>query len=502
MADHKTITRITVKDFIGLKAAELEPGKRTDLAGGCRTGKTSFLKAVKAGFEGMPQGSIRDGADKSEIFINLSDGMTIKRVQTAKGEYVHLFGADGVELKKPQATLNALRGGMAFNPVALYQKSAREQRAYVLERLPITLPESAIDPKDPPRPGEAPLAYIERRAVGLRALRQSAFKVMRDAQGATREAEAAVGTPPESTVSYEAAQKAHVEAREQLAAKIAEWQAWERQKKARAGQTERVEALKTELGELRVKAREKPEGDVAALAQALRGATAHANACRQALRDAEEGEQAARQEWLDCDSKHRAHAAVVAEGKAKRAELDAAEAALASDLGQCPDTTAAKAVVDAAAATVAAAQSRQQWDAACKAVTTARAIEEERVEAHAELDRQCKELDFELPKRLIAEQSERLAGLEIRETGLWWQGRPVDQLSGSEQLCLALDLVRQLAGELDVICVDGLEALDEPLKDAFDKEIQADRFQYFTSRVGKASPGDLVVEGGVLTAAK
>lgn len=114
------------------------------------------------------------------------------------------------------------------------------------------------------------------------------------------------------------------------------------------------------------------------------------------------------------------------------------------------------------------------------------------------LDAAVKKLDKEAPADLMAKAKLPVEGLTIGEEGILVNDLPLANLSTSEQLRFAVQIVRQLNDQFKVILVDGVEALDADTFAQFLKEIEDDDFQYFLTRVdtGVAVPHSIVMEDG------
>jgi disulfide oxidoreductase YuzD len=74
----------------------------------------------------------------------------------------------------------------------------------------------------------------------------------------------------------------------------------------------------------------------------------------------------------------------------------------------------------------------------------------------------------------------------------------LDNLSASEQLKFALNIVRKLNETFKVICIDGIETLDKDNFVTFLKEIEGDDYQYFVTRVDGDVKGGIVIEDGAI----
>ncbi len=130
---------------------------------------------------------------------------------------------------------------------------------------------------------------------------------------------------------------------------------------------------------------------------------------------------------------------------------------------------------------------KKQLDEIMTELTTERAEQ-------SRLDGLVKKLAKEIPEQLIKDANLPVEGLKVEEDSVTLGGIDIEQLSASEQLSFALQVVRKLNGDFKIICIDGVEVLDKETFQWFLNEIEKDEFQYFVTRVD----GDkgLLVENG------
>jgi hypothetical protein len=420
------IKQIKVSNFLGIEYVELEPGRLTVIAGQNGQGKTSWLKSIKAGFEGFPEGSIRQGDDSAKITIDLGD-IVVKRSATAKGAYLTVKDAEGRTLPKAQATLNALVGtSLRFNPVAFVGLDARSQRKVILDSLPVTLPADAIDETDPPVEGEHALDYLARRKKAVEAVRRETGRKLKAAQHeAARLRELAEAMPYfKDAPTVDEAREMERKARDGLVYAQAEVKAWE-------SENRRLDDMRNERDRL---------------VERIREIDARIEA---GLVERPDAEAAATE--------------VERVGEIVKVAMGAAERVKALEVTEAADDTASDLLME-----------RMRQDA------------------------EVKRLRDELPAQLIAKHAEGLGDIAVTDSGVTWRGRPLENLGGAEQIEVALQIVKRLGGDLGVVCIDGLEALDEERQAALLAQLEASDLQPFVTRVGDPRPGELEMKQGAL----
>lgn len=130
------ITKLEVRNFIGIEEQSIDPKKLNIIAGKNGRGKTSIIEAIKAAFRGAGQDKIRVGTSKAEIFLS-TDELEIKRTITEKGTSVTVKRDDKI-LPKPQTFLDGIIGDFSFEPVKFFAMNAKEQTEYLLKAIPVT----------------------------------------------------------------------------------------------------------------------------------------------------------------------------------------------------------------------------------------------------------------------------------------------------------------------------------------------------------------------------
>jgi predicted ATP-dependent endonuclease of OLD family len=127
--------------------------------------------------------------------------------------------------------------------------------------------------------------------------------------------------------------------------------------------------------------------------------------------------------------------------------------------------------------------------------TSAELVKEQAEQAR--IDSIVKRLGKEVPDQLIKEANLPVEGLKVEEDSVSLNGKDIENLSASEQLTFALQVVRKLNSNFKIICIDGVEVLDKETFAWFVSEIEKDDFQYFVTRVDGEK--GLLVEDGKVT---
>ncbi len=124
-----------------------------------------------------------------------------------------------------------------------------------------------------------------------------------------------------------------------------------------------------------------------------------------------------------------------------------------------------------------------------------------------DLDRIVETLTNEVPRILMDRIHLPVKGMQITEDEVLVDGKAFEMLSGAEQVEASLAIARALCGKFKVLCVDGVEKLDDETFALFMKQMEADKtYQYFVTKVGKGAgieieDGKVKSAGGIATKA-
>ena len=129
------ITKLEINNFIGITEATIEPKKMTVISGKNGRGKTSIVESIRAAFRGASADKIKIGATKAEIFVS-TDELEVRRRITAAGSTVTVK-KNGETVTKPQAYLDGIIGDFSFEPVKFFTMSPKEQTEYLLKAIPV-----------------------------------------------------------------------------------------------------------------------------------------------------------------------------------------------------------------------------------------------------------------------------------------------------------------------------------------------------------------------------
>lgn len=423
------ISLIKINSVAGVEALELTPARGlTVIEGGNGTGKTSILEAIRTLGGGHDATLLRQGAEKGEVVVVFEDGSTVTRKVGRTSSPVELVAADGQRVPKPQGVLDRIVDALALNPVAFLLAPPKKRTQYLLEMVQVGVTVDEISksigvPYNPGRDfdGSNGFEVLDGLARDFANERTGVNRAAKEKRITIAQLEQSL--PPE--VSQE-------ESPDFLR---------ERQRREKDDETAQLlavqETTRSQKGEVQARLQDK----VARLQEQI--SQARADAAQ------EERELTAKAAQTEIDVKRR-HAQPLAD--------------LASRL--------------------ATSEERQrQAQRAAGARDTITKLKGEVLELERQTQVTAAALDgigalrLELLKRLPVE------GLEIREGELYLDGLPFDRTNTARRVKVALMLAAQRAGELGLVCVDGLECLDSQSWEAFLKAAPESGLQLIVTRV-------------------
>lgn len=501
------IVRLELKNVLGIKELQLNPGQVNIISGGNQRGKTSVLEAIEKGLRNTERRPrlVRDGCDEATLYIELDDGTAIDRRIPVDGSPRVSITKNGAKVSKPESALKSLigQGELSFNPVDFLSKKDKEQTEILLSLIPMRLKESdlmewfeEVPEVNLNQHAIDVLSYLaEKHFYDRRAIANAAVKDCRNEIAALWE---------QLPDNYDGDHWRNVNIGElwkavQEAQKVNSLR--EEAQKIISGQDEAVWAVQNRF------------------AVQVNEAKEYAHLRIQKLKDgAEEEKQAIRAEILSIEEQIR--------------QLEQKKIMLQKDLESFDEKTALRVetIEKELAQKLADILTREQVEIesvqgrvakAMRYLAENPAIEVDRLQAKAEeaekmkgfiplfdnmrrLERelgekaalaehldQCVSIARQKPAELLQQIELPVAGLGIDDKmQITVNGLPIRNLSTSQQIKLALDVARATAGELKLICVDRWESLDAEQRKLFLQEIEGDGFQYFISQV---TEGDLKI---------
>jgi AAA15 family ATPase/GTPase len=136
------IKRIKIENILGIEDMEINTNGVTIIEGRNASGKTSVIEAIKYALKGGADGTLlRNGTDQGEIVLIFDDGTKIeKTIVEGKADTIKLFDHNGHSIKSPASYIKTLYDMLSVNPVEFLNSDKKTRTKILLESLPLELP--------------------------------------------------------------------------------------------------------------------------------------------------------------------------------------------------------------------------------------------------------------------------------------------------------------------------------------------------------------------------
>lgn len=461
------VTRIEIRNLLGIESLDVEPGALTVITGGNGVGKTSFLTAVRAiATEGHDPSLLRTGAEKGSVRIILEDGSILEKTVTPKNSSFSGIHPKVGKVSRARAWVDSLVDELGVDPLAIINCPASKRAEYLADLLSFEVTDEQLQSAV-----RGPIRNLAatKRLPGLdriKAVREALYDE-RTGHNKTRKDKLATveqlrGTiPPARLVAVDpSALRARKEAAERerdAAVRDAEAEA-----QAVTAQAERdFQALKNQLATAKTNAvkslHTNEAADLLAIQQdadaKIQAIRVEAEARSAAVRSARsEGE---RTILANLSAQHETGQAFAAERTRAAGEKARAAIRAAND--------AAAPVLEALAAELAAAEAAEREEirsARTREIIAQAETDAETAGAEAEtLTAGIRGLDA-LRAALLAQVP--VPGLELRDGQVYVDGHPFDRVNTARQMEIALEVALLRAKDVPLLVADHGEALDTP----------------------------------------
>ncbi|MBS1562546.1 MAG: hypothetical protein JSS89_13145 [Bacteroidetes bacterium] len=450
------IQSISIRNIMGIGSLDVVPvnGKVTLAHGKNGTGKSSFVTGLQTAFGAQaiaPAQLIREGAEKGETVVILTDGTTINRQVSDTGTKVKVTDANGLSHSKPQTVIDSLYNVTQFNPIKLLDtdKASRDARLRaVMECMPIKVTAEMLLEVAPMLASQIGSIDVSKHGLDVIDIAyKKIFEARTDKNRAVKEASMTVVSLKETLVDVPSDLESTLAQIEDLKSKISALQA------KRNAYNDEFENERRGLREKALQVANESISSAAAVRdEAIRSATI-----------AYETELAKINEAKD-NTLQLIEASYTEKREAKARAFEDRHTPLMASLGQLEEQS--RNAVGAAKQREIIADMQKKNDAL--------ALEADAMTAA--LDR-LKALRTKLASEMP------IPGLEVRENEIYFDGRAWDTLNTAKRIAIAVELAAIRSGKLGVICVDGCEALDSESFELLADQCSKRGLQLFATRV-------------------
>jgi len=196
------VSKISIKNILGVEEVEFEPGRLTVIKGPNNKGKTSVLEAIRSVFHGGNDATLlRHGADEGQVVLILDDGSEITEKVTAAGKRtVSVKNPNFGKSSRPQSVLDNLVNRLTLNPVEFLVSNSERQREMLLQAIPMTVTSEQIFEATGLRididPKLHALEIIENNRAAIYAHRTSVNRELKDRQSTAKQLQESLPEDP------------------------------------------------------------------------------------------------------------------------------------------------------------------------------------------------------------------------------------------------------------------------------------------------------------------
>lgn len=451
------LVSLKIKNFMSIRDAELKLGQINQVVGKNSQGKTTILKALETAIKGSSDGSlVTFGEERAEIIVELSD-QTIRRTLSSAGKGVASIRKGEFSVQSPQTYLEQMFDFSAFNPLELLEPKKRSEAIMKSIEIKVT-PEMLAEKLGVAVEALPPVDFNQHGLKVIEDLHKYYFNRRAEANKATVEKKNRWETYKKDLKDTDVEPKF---TRLQITAK-------------RTALDKKQTKLDTEHGA----AKQQVETDKTERANLYN----YNKELEQIDRDIVEIEKT-----LQTAKARRQKGQEIVDELTKKLEKNPAP-----DLSGF--NTAAEAIKTERQALISAEREIEAYEAVSKNREMVGTLETEFKTAQEfsdKLDKVVGMLHSDLKKELMSKSEMPIKGLEYKDGSFLIDGTPVDNLSTSLAMKLAVSVARKLCKKTKFICLDGAERLDKESYEQLIKDIKGDGFTYFITRVD----GDESIDG-------
>lgn len=521
------ISRLEIKNCLGISELEVKCGKVNIITGGNEEGKTSVLEVIEKGVKNSKRRTqfVKEGAKEATLYVELDDTTAINRKISPDGKESSKITQYGASVPKPETYLRSLVGeGFGFNPVDFMGQKDKDQTEILLSLMPIRVTEeNLLEWFD-----EIPPVNLNQHAIGvLGYLAEKYFYDKRaiangEVKECNNETRALFEQLPDN---YDGDQWRTVNIGE-LWSKVQEGQKVNNFRSQAQividGLEDKIRSIDNrfdlqikeqgELLEFKVeKARKSVESDKQSIRDSIASIESEITAMEDEIKRLREGIQSCKNRIIlkendlknidegtvavKIQSLNNEHAIELKNIEEKRKE-EIAQAQTKAKNAQCYLDAKPEIDIKPLEDNAKDAEKMKGFVPLYDNMRKLQASLKVKQEKAARLN-ECVELARRKPAELLQTIKMPIKGLGINDQmQITIDGLPITNLSTSRQIKLALDIARATAGPLHLICIDRFESFDAINQEAFFKEIEGDGYQYFitTTVLEKDSDGKYITD--------
>ena len=139
------VAKIQISNILGIDSLEISPGKITEISGQNGVGKTSVLEAIKGVLGGGHNADLlRKGASEAEVVLVFDNGEKLIKKMTKFKSDIRFEDADGKKLKLGASYIKEIIDPVGLNPIRILTADPKDRLKMLLDSVPMEMPFEAI----------------------------------------------------------------------------------------------------------------------------------------------------------------------------------------------------------------------------------------------------------------------------------------------------------------------------------------------------------------------
>ncbi len=421
------IKHLKISNILGIENLELQAGQFNLIEGKNGEGKTSILEAIKATLDGKAATAnlVRKGAEQGDIVLVLDDNMTIERTIADKSSLV--VRSENGKMSSPQTALNKLYDSLSINPISFITADKKTRVNLLLEAIPMILTSEHIEQLSAVKVDKT--VYARHALESLQVIHKTAYDERTGINRAAKEKSNTV-IQLKSTLPVGLNPDTDIE--------------------SRLKELEETQKIQLDKRDAYFTMFEKDRNEQKELARLE---------CEKIIAEARKD--------LDLKNQH-FDAEYELKKNAKQSQFEEKHNPLMQEIGGLRSSLKQIASIE---------QTQKMIEQMVGDVDSLEAKSQNLTTVLATIEQIKLELLKDLP----------IEGLEIIDGEIFQNGVVFDRLNTAEQIKIALTIAQLRIGELKLLCVDGVERLDEEALNELRKQSEAAGLQLFLAKVSNSN---------------
>jgi myosin heavy subunit len=471
------ISSLELKNCLAITELKFKPGKITLIDGTGKQGKTSILESIQKLFtnESERPEFVHTGAEKSETYAILDNGTSIKKYVNNQNKVTTVnVEKDGMKFKSAETVLKSMINENQLNPINLISMEDEKLSEYILSIIPIKVTTEDLEKWI----GETPV-NIDLNQHGLqvcKAVEKYLYDKRTDVNREVSHLKIQISDIqrklPEKYNPEDWRNKSLSEKYEEIRKANENNQKIKEQQNIADSSEREIENLRTKCKVEITDVKEKYTNKKADKENTIKEKNDLIEKLKQEI--------ALIQKEVDnIDDNCKEEVKTVTEKYTKLAEERKAETEIANKYVKENKTVDIESLEK---------EHKEIEDMKMHIRTADDLKEKEKQLKEKEIEANTLSKNVELmrnkPMELLLKAKMPVEGISVNNDGIVLiNNRPIKNLSGTERIQFALDIVRASAGELKTILINGFEALSPSDQEEFIKSCTNDEFQYIITRV-------------------